>query len=128
MHDLRILVALPVGIGAAFVGWAVAQTWNATLTAFALCGLVLVLGIAAHGVGSAAGVALHDRRAGQTTVQPPVYHLPTGVADPLTVSRAMDLQSRAAARDRVAALEDWAPAGYRVTRWDDGQEGDGWGE
>lgn len=126
MHDLRALVALPVAVAAAFIGWAVAQTWNATLTAFALCGLILVLAIAAHGLSSAAGVAYHDRRAG---AQPPAvgvpYHLPAG-SDPLMMHRAMDLQSRAAARDRVAALEDWTPGGYSVTSWDERQAGEGW--
>ena len=125
MHDLRALVALPVAIGAGFIGWAVAQTWNATLTAFALCGLVLVLGIAAHGLSSAAGVAYHDRRAaaGHGPQQAIVY--PPGMADPLAMYKARELASRADARDRTAALDGWTPAQYSVTSWDD-QQGEGW--
>jgi hypothetical protein len=125
MHDLRALIAIPLAIAAAFVGYAVAQTWNATLTAFALCGFVLVLGIAAHGVGNAAGVALHDRRGGSVPLPP--YQPPVGIADPLTVHRALELQSRTAARDRQATLDGWTPAaGYSVTSWDGQQEGQGW--
>ena len=127
MHDLRALVALPLAIGAGFIGYAVATTWNATLTAFALCGLVLVLGIAAHGLSSAAGVAYHDRRAaaGHGPQQAIVY--PPGMADPPAPYRARELASRADARDRTAALDGWTPAaGYVTTSWDDAQQGEGW--
>lgn len=127
MTDLRAPLALALAVLLAPIGWAVAQTWNATLTAFALCGLVLVLGIAAHGLSSAAGVAYHDRRAaaGHGPQQAVVY--PPGMADPLAMYKARELASRADARDRTAALDGWTPAGgYAVTSWDDAREGEGW--
>lgn len=126
MTDLRALVALPLAIGAGFIGYAVAQTWNSTLTAFVVCGVVVAVVAAAHGLSSAAGVAYHDRRAaaGHGPQQAIVY--PPGMADPLALYKARELASRADARDRTAALEGWTPAaGYAVTSWDD-QQGEGW--
>jgi len=140
MHDLRILVALPVAIGAGFVGHAVAATWNATLTAFALCGLVLVLGIAAHGVGSAAGVALHDRRA---QAGPPTIHVgspgPGSLQglDPLTFARLQDLNSRVQHRDHQRYLagfgmdagqpQDAETGQFRVADWSEPRPAAGMG-
>lgn len=124
MHDLRALIALPLAIGVGFVGYAVAQTWNATLTAFALCGLVLVLGIAAHGVGSAAGVALHDRR---TQAGPPTIHVgapgPGNVQgmDPVSLARMHDLYSRVQHREHQRYLADFGMDAGRVQDAETGQ-------
>lgn len=117
MTDLRLLIALPLAIAAGFIGWAVAETWTAVHTGFALAGVLMVLGIAAHGLGSAAGVALHDRRADRGHAA--VYPTTGRVADPLTVHRALELEAKTAASRRQAELDGWQGGTYQVHSYQD---------
>lgn len=56
MRDqLTLLVAAPLCIGVGILAWAVARTWNSTLTAVGLAGLIVVAAIAAQNLPRIAG-------------------------------------------------------------------------
>lgn len=134
--QLLIGFVIVLGIGALPIGLAVARTWNATLTAVALVGIIGALLIAASSVGSAAGISWHDRR---TTLAPPSIRMDappsTGVPylDAMTAAqlRALDAQtlertgraelSRFGMEPREIPIRDWRAAAQTE---DDG----GWGE
>lgn len=134
MHDLRAPLALALAALLAPIGWAVAQTWNATLTAVALAGVLAVLAIAANAVGHAAGIALHDRRTGtlpsvRVDVPPPSTGVP--YLDAMTAAQLRSLDAQTMERTGRAELARFGmePREIPIRDWRaTAQDGEGWGE
>lgn len=120
-----------LGIGALPIGMAIARTWNATLTAVALVGIIGALLIAAAGVGSAAGISWHDRRTGtgQTSIRmeaPPSTGYP--VLDAMTAAQLRALDAQTLERTGRAELARFGmEREIPIRRWQDGaQTEDAW--
>lgn len=126
MHDLRTLIAIPVAVGAAVLAFAVARTWDRAMTQTLLGGVLAIGGLVGVGAVLGGSYLLSLRHQGQARpAAPAAYQIGPGIADPLTVHKAIDLASRTAERERQAALGGWTPSGYAVTDWQS-QEGEGW--
>ena len=100
------------------VGIAVARTWTATHTTWALGAAAVIMAVFAIGASNALGVALAERRPASAAPPPspsagPAVLLGQGGSglgmDAELLMDLLDTRSRIEERDRRARLEDWRP-------------------
>lgn len=127
-HLLTIIV-LGVVVAVIPIGWAVAQ--NPTLTAVAVVGVVGALLLAAHSLGSAAGISWHDRRAGLPSIRmeaPPSTGVP--YLDAVRDAQIRELDSRTIERHGRAELARFGmePREIPIKDWRVTAQAEGWPE